>query len=215
MDHGDLSAGLGPTRARVLGALEESGRALSAAELGRLLEIHPNSARFHLEALTTAGLVRRGREGRNAPGRPKVLYTVTPAARSGERRYQFLSEILTDLVQDAVPDAPAAAERVGRAWSRDRPRAKPIGTEDEALSTLVGELDEVGFVSRVVDEPESLRVEVSHCPFLEVAQGHNDVVCSLHLGMMRGVLDEVDAPLSVRELQPLVEPGLCLAHLDR
>jgi predicted ArsR family transcriptional regulator len=56
---------------------------------------------------------------------------------------------------------------------------------------------------------------VSHCPFLEVAEEHEDVVCAMHLGLMRGVLERREAPLGVRDLEPLVAPGLCLAHLSR
>jgi predicted ArsR family transcriptional regulator len=46
-----------------------------------------------------------------------------------------------------------------------------------------------------------------------VAAQHQDVVCSLHLGLMRGVLAEVRAPLKTDRLEPFVEPSLCLAHL--
>lgn len=38
-------------------------------------------------------------------------------------------------------------------------------------------------------------------------------MCSLHLGLMRGALKEVRAPLGVDRLEPFVGPSLCLAHL--
>lgn len=53
-----------------------------------------------------------------------------------------------------------------------------------------------------------------HCPFLEAAEPHQDVICSIHLGLMRGMLAEADAPLVAKRLDPLVEPSLCVAHLS-
>ncbi|MFZ2173869.1 MAG: hypothetical protein WAW17_07510, partial [Rhodococcus sp. (in: high G+C Gram-positive bacteria)] len=35
----------------------------------------------------------------------------------------------------------------------------------------------------------------------------------LHLGLIRGVLAEVRAPLAADRIEPFVEPSLCLAHL--
>ena len=64
---------LGPTRSRVLGVLREADEPVGAAEVAGRLGIHPNSARFHLDALADAGMVERRSEGRSVPGRPKVL----------------------------------------------------------------------------------------------------------------------------------------------
>ena len=42
-----------------------------------------------------------------------------------------------------------------------------------------------------------------------------EVACSIHLGLMYGLLAEVDAPLEVDRLDPFVEPALCVASLSR
>lgn len=207
--------GLGPTRARVLAQLQDVGAALAASELGDRLGLHPNSVRFHLDALVQEGLVVREREPRTTPGRPRVRYAANPAAPPVARRsYRQLSEMLAAFMHEELPDPGAAAERVGRGWSSALP-VPDQPDEDAALATLVTALDEIGFDSHVVDTPESFRVEVTHCPFLEVAERHDPVVCSIHLGLMRGVLDRMEAPIAVRDLQPLVEPSRCLAHLSR
>ncbi len=205
--------GLGPARARVLALLREAGRPLGIAEVGERLGVHPNSARFHLDALVEAGLVDSERERRSAPGRPRVLYAARPGG-PGSRRYELLSEMLVGFIEEEIGDAGAAAERAGRAWSRQL--AGPSGdSEADVLDAVIAGLGEVGFSSGVVDDEAGLRLEVRQCPFLEVAQGHERVVCSLHLGLMRGLLESMDAPLDVSELEPLVEPDLCLAHLAR
>jgi predicted ArsR family transcriptional regulator len=210
---------LGPSRARVLALLQDAGQPLAAHEVGDRLGTHPNSVRFHLDALADAGLVVRGLEARATPGRPRVTYAVADTApRVTRRRYRLLAGMLANVLADQVPHPAAVAERSGREWSRslDLPERHPgQDAVQDALDVLVGSLDDVGFESRAVEDADALRIEVSHCPFLEVAEEHDDVVCAMHLGLMRGVLERREAPLGVRDLEPLVRPGLCLAHLTR
>jgi len=46
-----------------------------------------------------------------------------------------------------------------------------------------------------------------------VAEEHREIVCGVHLGLMRGVLAEQSAPVAAERLEPFVEPNLCIAHL--
>ena len=215
----DPAHGLGPTRARVLWLLQDAGEPLTAADAGSRLGLHVNSVRFHLDGLAGDGLVLRHREERNTPGRPRVLYTAATASpRVAPRSYRLLAEILTSMLTDKLPEPAATAEEAGRAWGRylsRLPEPFRLPEEPEALGTLVAALDDLGFGSHVVDEPDSLRLEVGHCPFLEVAEGHHDVVCSVHLGLIRGILDQTGAPVAADTLEPLVEPSRCIAHLAR
>lgn len=215
----DPAHGLGPTRARVLALLQDADEPMTAAAAGARLGLHVNSVRFHLDGLTDDGLVVRRREERSTPGRPKVLYAAAATAPGvAHRSYRLLAEILTSLLTDKLPNPAASAEQAGDAWGRylsppPQPFHKP--QESEALQVLVHALDNMGFDSHVVDEPDSLRLEISHCPFLEVAEGHSDVVCSIHLGLIRGILDQIKAPVAAGTLEPLVEPSRCIAHLSR
>lgn len=215
----DVARGLGPTRARVLALLQDAAEPMTAAAAGARLGLHVNSVRFHLDALTEDGLVTRRREERSTPGRPKVLYAAaTTAPPVAHRSYRLLAEILTSFLADRLPDPGGSAEQAGEAWGRYlTPAPEPFRRprEPEALDSLVQALDWMGFDSHVVDEPGSLRLEISHCPFLEVAAEHNEVVCSIHLGLMRGVLEQIGAPATVDTLEPLVEPSRCVAHLSR
>lgn len=213
----DPAHGLGPTRARVLALLQDAGEPMTASAVGARLGLHVNSARFHLDALAEDALVVREREDRSTPGRPKVLYAVAPAAPPvTHRSYRLLAEILTTVLTGRLPEPSAAAEEAGEAWGRYlAPAAPPYRRTDrsESLVLLVDTLDRIGFDSRVVDEPGDLRLEVSHCPFLEVAEQHHEVVCAVHLGLMRGILQQTGATVQATDLEPLVEPSRCIAHL--
>ena len=52
------------------------------------------------------------------------------------------------------------------------------------------------------------------CPFKDLAESHGAVICSLHLGMLRGALEELRAPVRVQALHPFAEPGVCLVELE-
>ena len=52
------------------------------------------------------------------------------------------------------------------------------------------------------------------CPFRDLAEEHGDVVCSVHLGLIRGAL-AVGAPVTATRLEPFVEPSLCRARLGK
>lgn len=53
----------------------------------------------------------------------------------------------------------------------------------------------------------------SSCPFLDVERQHPDVVSSLHLGMMRGALQTLAAPVEAHDLAPFVQPSLCVTNI--
>ena len=55
---------------------------------------------------------------------------------------------------------------------------------------------------------------VRHCPFLELAAGHQEIVCPVHLGLMRGALEGWGAPVRADALEPFAEPDRCLVHLS-
>jgi predicted ArsR family transcriptional regulator len=72
-------------------------------------------------------------------------------------------------------------------------------------------MDRLGFQPELTDDGS--RILLHRCPFLDVARRHPDVVCALHLGIMQGALRTLGAPLDARDLEPFVEPSLCVAHI--
>jgi predicted ArsR family transcriptional regulator len=81
------------------------------------------------------------------------------------------------------------------------------------MDLLVDALDDIGFAPEAVTTGRRRQILLHHCPFRETAEEHRDVVCSVHLGLMRGMLRQLNAPLDARQLDPFVEPNLCVAHL--
>ncbi|MGH3198069.1 MAG: helix-turn-helix transcriptional regulator [Streptosporangiaceae bacterium] len=213
----DTGSPLGPSRARVLDLLLEAGSPLGVQEIAYRTGLHPNTARFHLDGLVEAGLATREPQPRPTPGRPSMAYRAADGGSpAGGRRYRFLAEMLTSLIAGMVPDPGKAAVEAGREWgaylTEQPPPYQRPGTA-EAIEKLAAILKELGFAPRTVADGGQYRVCLHQCPFREVAQHHQDVVCSLHLGLMQGALDQMRAPVTTDRLEPFAEPNLCIAHL--
>jgi predicted ArsR family transcriptional regulator len=72
-------------------------------------------------------------------------------------------------------------------------------------------LDAGGFAPEPWVEGQPIRLR--RCPFVPLANEHRPIICGVHLGLMRGALAELGAPLEAVRLEPFVAPDLCLAHL--
>lgn len=215
----DPGGSLGESRARVLELLRAAGEPLDIRQLADRSGLHPNTVRFHLDGLIEANLVERAPEERARPGRPRLVYRAVPSGTAdGTRSYRLLAEMLAGLISGMLPEPSNAAAEAGRAWGRyltDRPAPFERVEPDEALRRLSAILEEIGFAPEAVRNGEEATIRLRHCPFREVAVRHREVVCALHLGLMQGALAEMRTPLTADRLDPLVEPGLCLAHLQR
>ncbi|MPZ84713.1 MAG: helix-turn-helix domain-containing protein [Actinophytocola sp.] len=208
---------LGDSRRRVLEILHATDGPLGVQEIADRMSLHANTARFHLDGLVDAGLAQRAVEERGQPGRPRMVYRAEPAdVPPGRRSYRLLTEMLTTLVVDVLPQPEQAAVRAGEAWGHylaDRPAPLQKVDADDGIRRLSTVLADAGFAPGAVLDADAPVIPLHHCPFREIAEQHSEVVCSLHLGLMRGVLAEVRAPITATRLDPFVEPSLCLAHL--
>jgi predicted ArsR family transcriptional regulator len=208
---------LGESRAQVLALLRAANGPLGVQQVAARAKLHANTARFHLDGLVAAELAERRVEERRRPGRPRMVYQASSADTSpGERSYRLLATMLTTLIASELPRPQEAAVAAGQEWGRYlAKRPAPIERIDAAdgIRRLTAVLADVGFAPGSVDNQDRPVIPLRHCPFREIAQQHRDVVCSLHLGLMQGVLAEVRAPVVAPRLEPFVEPSLCLAHL--
>lgn len=215
----DVTSGptLGETRARVLDLLRAADDPLGVQQVAAATNLHANTARFHLDNLVETGLAERQVEDRNQPGRPRMVYRAkADDAAAGRRSYQLLATMLTTLVAGRLPEPRQAALAAGREWGRylaERPTPFERVDAEDGIRRLSAVLADAGFAPGAVAEADSPVIPLRHCPFREIAEQHQDVVCALHLGLMQGVLAEVRAPVEADRLDPFVEPSLCLAHL--
>ncbi len=188
----------------------------SAHDIATATGLHINTVRFHLDGLAAAGLAARAQESPAGPGRPRVAYCATEAApAAGDRNYRLMAEMLTSLITGVLREPAEAATEAGRTWGRylvETPPPSHHVDTPEALRRLSAMLATVGFAPDPVGGEEAPVMDLRRCPFREIAQDHQDLVCSLHLGMLQGALGELRAPLGAEKLEPFVEPSRCRAH---
>ena len=213
----DAGAPLGQSRAHVLDLLRAAGSPAGVKDIADQAGLHPNTARFHLDALVDAGLAARAPRERTTPGRPSMAYrAVEGGAPAGRRRYRLLAEMLTSLIAGMLPKPGEAAGEAGREWGRYLTEPPPPYQRldaGKAVGRLTATMAEIGFAPEAVTDGTRYQLRLRQCPFREVAENHQDVVCQLHLGLMQGALAQMRAPVTADRLQPFAEPSLCIAYL--
>lgn len=183
--------------------LERATDPLSVADVALGTGLHVNTTRFHLDRLVAQGRAERHPEQGGARGRPRILYAALPE-QADSRSHRLLAEMLAGVV--STLDAPASVvTEIGRATGR----RMAVGNLDQ-LDDAFGEL---GFDQTHQVDPAGIELQVRHCPFLDIAGDHPDVVCTLHRGLLEGAVENLPAPLAVVELHPFATPGSCTARL--
>jgi predicted ArsR family transcriptional regulator len=206
---------LSPSRAAVLDALEASTGPASLLELSESTGLHPNTLREHLEALVARGLARRLRSAPSGRGRPAWLFAaVDPDIGTAGSEYAGLAATLAAHIHRTSEDPREDAVAAGRSWGRELAQRSGPPQEAGAVAArrkVVALLDEVGFAPET-DRP-ARTARLTRCPLLETAKEYPDVVCGVHLGIVRGALDAYGAESDRTDLVPFAEPGACLLHL--
>ncbi|OBI76517.1 metalloregulator ArsR/SmtB family transcription factor [Mycobacterium sp. E740] len=200
-------------RDKVLSTLRAAGMPLSIVDVAQRLSIHPNTARFHLEALARQGRAEVIKPEFAKPGRPPRMFRApTGMDPHGPRHYRMLAAVLADaLARQRDPQGRAVA--AGRAWGEKQAVASEThgAPERDPLDRLTDLLADLDFAPETRSERGELGLR--NCPFLELADGRRDVICPVHLGLMQGALEAWDAPVTVDALVPFAEPDLCIATI--
>jgi len=203
------------SRRRMLETLQAAGEPLDVAHLAAAVGLHVTTARIHLDLLERAGLVSRSAEHAGRPGRPRQLYTAVPSPDAREGHRQLAGVLAAALAGDAVGGS-SRAEQAGQQWADTQLPAVRGLSDGEAGARVAGLFDRLGFAPRLVATEHGSSVELGACPFRDVARAHPEVVCSVHLGLLRGALRRSGIPARQAQqagLRPFVEPELCVADL--
>ena len=204
-------SGLGPTRTEVLSELRSSGAALTVTTIAAAVGLHPNSARFHLDALVDQGLVERADEQRDRPGRPKALYRAAPHRLSEAESLQGVARALVRHLGRLDNGRGEQAEAAGQMWGEELASVTPTTSGIERVMTT---LDALGYRPRA--GASDGEVVLTPCPLRslldEAGPGGLPTVCRLHLGLMRGLVAD-DPGVSIAGLEALVTPDTCVARI--
>ncbi|NMR28233.1 ArsR family transcriptional regulator [Arthrobacter sp. SF27] len=206
-------------RAALLQRLRDQPEACTVEKLSTDTGQHQNTIREHLEALVEAGLARRMTAARGSRGRPARLYQAVPE-ESQATAYAALATILASHIANSSTQPRAEGISVGELWARQLERdGPPSGTDHpmdgtdglSARRRTVALLESVGFGVDV--DASWSAVRLTRCPLLQAARQTPHVVCSVHLGMVRGLLAQLGEDPDQAQLIPFAEPGACILRL--
>jgi predicted ArsR family transcriptional regulator len=202
---------------------------LSAQELAEQFGLHVTTMRFHLDQLVGAGLLTSHFQRREGAGRPRKLYAVERGsleAVAPDHAYRMLSELLVESFRSDEHGRPLSPDEAGARWGRRRAAEEGIELIDRIPARTAGQwLGKIGQMVDLLKEwgytPEvstsnggrTARVALHDCPFLPLAQENTAVVCGIHRGLIRGVMESLGEASTDVGLTPFVTPHLCVASL--
>ena len=207
------------SRVRILDLLRGSDTALDVQQIAERSHLHPNTVRFHLKILVDAGLTCwRSDPGRGVSGRPRFLYTATTdhSGTPHQQGYQLLADILVSYLTASSTIPTGVPEEAGRAFARRHRRfSQPLAgvSSDEAMRQVIAIFAELGFQPELDSHGPHHRMLLHACPFQALATKHPDIICAVHLGLLKQTLTNLSAAVQATRLEPFVTPHLCIAHL--
>lgn len=206
-----------PTRRRLYLYVRSRPDGVGREEAAEATGISKALAAFHLDRLTADGLLvadYRRLTGRSGPGagRPSKIYRRSEqelGVQLPPKNFELLARLLVQAalngqdVAAAEPLAVAANELGTTLGEQARAAAGPRPSRERLLSSLSEVLDGYGFEASLVGADIVLR----NCPFSPLSGEYTQVVCSLNLAMMQGVLQGLHLKNYEACLDP--QPGCC------
>lgn len=186
------------SRITLLNYLQQRG-AMTVLDLTEASGLRGSAIREHLQRLIGDGFVTFRTEHKDAKGRPRILYSVAAGA---DHRDGCVREVKA-----------LAAERRGDQMRQLLPTVVILDPAlQRQLDTLDDHLDSTGFDAKL--DADGRHVHLHECPYSEMAKAHPEV-CRVHFGLLRGILEQTDGPLSADALHSFVGPNTCTLDIGR
>ena len=176
-----------PTRFGIFRYVATAGHAATVAELTEYTGLNHNAVRQHLAVLVKAGLLDEGVHATGARGRPRLIYRVSPAAASDSLlSYERLAKVLVRAFSASMTPREAGREE----GKRDARAVEDLGLDLSPPEVLNQVMSGWGFATRFDRRQLGAdTVTLTSCPLAQAVDLDAQVVCSVHLGIVEGVLE--------------------------
>ncbi len=179
-----------PARRRLYDYVCAQDGPVSRDDAAESVGMRRQTAAFHLDKLADVGLLevqfarRNGRSGPGA-GRPSKLYSRARrefAVQLPERSYELAGRLLAQAVEDSEGAGGSPRENLAR-------RARQVGRDAIAAGAdsdaLMAALAESGYEPRW----DGHEIALANCPFHALVREHTELVCSMNLDLIDGMLE--------------------------
>lgn len=138
---------------------------------------------------------------RQPRGRPRDMWLISPDATPAGRPPTAHAQLGQWLARAMTPGRSTLrkVESTGRQIGRELAPDAQAGAEASLHTALVA----LGFQPRREGQaPQRLTYRLCNCPYREAARINPKVVCGLHRGITRGLLDELDPASKLTAFEP-------------
>jgi predicted ArsR family transcriptional regulator len=201
-----------PVRRRLYRFVVEQGDPVGRDEAAAGVGVPRHTAKFHLDKLVSEGLLDvefRRLHGRTGPGagRPAKLYRRASAELElslPERRYQLAGRLFAEAVTRAGDRHAPVSETIDEVSNETGRR---LGHERRSTAHPTRRGDSSDVVDALVDcgyEPyrQGDTVLLRNCPFHALAQSYPELVCSMNLQLLTGLVEGMECPSLEPQLAP-------------
>ena len=179
------------TRRRLYDHVVAQGEPVTRDQAGAAVGVDRSLAAYHLDKLVDEGLLAASfarPEGRGGPGagRPAKRYRRTDrefAVSIPPRDYHLLAEVFARA---------AASDPTGAL--RDTLNAAAIAMGRELADVAADAPDLIPLLRRLGFEPydDGGTIRLRNCPFHRLARDHTELVCTMNLSMLSGLVEELE-----------------------
>ncbi|MEZ5311693.1 MAG: helix-turn-helix domain-containing protein [Microthrixaceae bacterium] len=200
-----------PTRYEIFRRIAGSRDSFDIPTLTEEFGLNHNAIRQHLAKLVDAGLVIEYTASSRGRGRPRLLYRLSPSADSRWGLigpYERLAMLLTQVLRSG--DTPL---EVGREAGRQEMTALQAVSESAGpLEVLLGAMASQGFDPDLEVDGAVVEAHLLECPFASAARADPEIVCSIHMGMVEGMVEGIEGfeMDSFEQADPM--SGQCCVH---
>jgi len=202
------------TSARIIAILRSADGPMDVSQISGRLGLHPTGVRRMLQQMEGQGLVS-GKVARTRVGRPPIHWSATAQAVA-EADLPHSGWTMARSLAKAIPATPERLSEVEQAGEEiGRELVDQIGSVSESEEDPVGSaLAAMGFAPERDDDGNLTRYRLQACPYAEAVRESPQVVCTLHKGVVKGVLERLrpGSRLSAFEPNP-VEAAGCLVEI--
>lgn len=204
---------LSTERRIALNALRSSKSPIRVRDLVDHLGLHENTIREHLEGLVESAHAERVQLASSGRGRPSYGYRAredfTAQIEPEARDYASLALVLARQLVAIGGDSRRIAISAGEEWARHFfSPSQELSVSKIAIRKRIFEiLKSLGYSPKLNTKQNFIRLRT--CPLLSAARLEPEIVCSVHLGLVRGLVAQAGENPDEVELIQFAEPGSC------